>query len=292
MPSSARPDGDDPSAEDRPADADADADGPQGSPRRVPLVVAGVVVLVMVGVLAWGLLRDAGPSTTRSTTSTPSSDGTGPGQPPSGGSSGPEQTPTVTPSLSDEEAATAMWPDPGSSRRFDDPVAAARAFGVEVLGFTGPEPAAPEHDEERSAEVELRSTPGAPATTVALRKLGDETWWVLGASAAELELRPVTAVARSGQDADGDSSTVTSVRIEGRAVAFEGTVEVVVLRDGEAAPAATGVLTAGASGEFSHFRGEIEVAGELKGHGAVVIRTTDAATGQVWLASAARVAFG
>lgn len=266
-----------------------------GADRRASLVIVAVLLVALVGALVWVLVSndDEDPAATTTsaptTTETPDLSDSEPteSQPPA---SEPAEEP-FDPTLSDEEAATAMWPDPRSSRRFDDPVALARAFGDELLGFEDPDPGPLLEGDSRSGEVELRPSADGPVTTVIVRQLGDDTWWVLGAESDAIELRPVTTMTRDVSDGDGERSTATSVQIEGRARAFEGTVEVLVVSDGSIEPVGTAELAAGVSGEFSHFRGEVDVPGELTGYGAVVVRTVDAASSQVLAASAARLAF-
>ena len=82
-----------------------------------------------------------------------------------------------------------MFPDPATSRRFDDPVAAARAFAVDFVGFVDPVLGEFVQGDSRSGEVEIRPVADGPATTVFVRQLGsDGTWWVIGSATGDITL--------------------------------------------------------------------------------------------------------
>jgi Immunoglobulin-like domain of bacterial spore germination len=259
-------------------------DRPPGAGRRphrpttlvVALVVAVAVIAALVAVLV--VQRDGEddavtaptttdePATTRSATTGPTT--------------APTTTATVTPAPDD--TATAVFPDPSSPQRFDDPVAAARAFAVDFVGFTDPVLGELMRGDARSGEVEVRPLADGPVTTVFVRQLGpDDTWWVLGSATGGIVL-----------DTPASGDTVTSpVTLAGRALAFEGNVEVEVREDGAREPIGTGVVTGGGDVERP-FDGEVEFSAPTADRGALVLLTRSAEDGRVWQAAVTRVQFG
>jgi hypothetical protein len=254
--------------------------------RRAAIAIIAVVVLALLGVLLWWLLNDdeevvTGDGTTTTETTTTATTTTGDDATTVPPTSAPPTTAPGGGSLSPDELSTAIFPYDGTSRRFDDPVAAARAFATDLIGFTDPVMGSFAQGDNRSGEVEVRSRPNGPATTVMVRRLSDDTWWIMGADTANIVLenpRPGSAV---------DSP----LQLSGRASAFEGTVEVSVHQDGSTDPLGEGFVTGGATEELGPFNGEVTFSRPDQRWGALVLRTINADDGRVWQASVVRVGF-
>lgn len=263
------------------ADGRAAAAAYEREDRKGLIAVVAVLLVLAVGGLVWWLLAsgdDEETATTVATTTT--TEATTTTEPTT------TEAPTTTAEfreLSDGERATAIFPDPESSQRFDDPVAATLAFVTELVGFSDPLLGEFAQGDARSGEVEVRSTPDGPVTVVAVRQLGEaSTWWVVAADTEEIVV-----------DTPAPGEAVTSpMALAGRATAFEGTVEVRLHRDGQLEPIATAVVTGGAEGELQPYRGELEFTQPDQEWGALVLRTVSAADGRVDRATVQRIAFG
>lgn len=118
--------------------------------------------------------------------------------------------------------ASVVWPRPGHEARFDDPVAAARSFAVFYAGFTDPVIGAFMGGDNRSGELEVRpdSDATAPVTTVRVRIMDDDHWYVTGTITDDIELDAV------GLGEDGAITCPGAVSITGSALAFEGHIDV------------------------------------------------------------------
>ena len=264
---------------DRSAPPSAAGPGPDGHRRPttliVALLVAVVVIVVLVALLVWQ--RDGRDDTVTqpATTEVPTT-------------VAPTTAPTTAPSTTTSipapvpgDTASAVFPDPSTSLRFDDPVAAARAFAVDFAGFTDPVLGEFMPGDPRSGEVEVRPRADGPATTVIVRRLGaDDSWWVLGSATADITLATPAA---------GDPIT-SPVVLTGSALAFEGHVDVEVRQDGVRAPVGTGFVTGGGD-VVRPFSGEVGFTAPTSGHGALVLFTTGAEDGRVWQVVVIRVAF-
>ncbi|MBW0118759.1 Gmad2 immunoglobulin-like domain-containing protein [Pseudonocardia abyssalis] len=178
-------------------------------------------------------------------------------------------------------AVTAVWPDAAAGVRYTDPVAAATGFARGLAGFRDPVPGPFLPGDGRSGEVEVRPRAGGPVTTVFVRILEDGTWWVLGSASGDLLL-----------DVPGAGDLVGSpVLLQGRAVAFEGHVDVRIVEDGGTAPLAVGFATAGGD-VLRPFAVTVALdRAPVAAHGAVVLSTASGEDGQVWQASVVRVRF-
>lgn len=237
----------------------------------------GVAVLAVLALgAATGLAAcsdDDDVSTGDDTTSTTSTSSTT-----SSSSSAPSST-----DLAGAQPETAVFPDATTSRRFDDPVAAARAFAVDYLGFVDPVVGEFAQGDSRSGEVDVQPQANGPATTVLVRQLGpDDSWWVLGAATSNLRLDEPEALA-----------TVSSpLSLSGTSTAFEGTVDVQLRSDRASEPLARGFATGGANGEFGPFTTELEFGDPGAEGGAVVLSTSSMEDGRIWEASVVRVRFG
>ena len=266
----------------RPADLPPTPDGPvaPGPDRRrrpvwliVALVAAMALVAALVAVLVW---PDDGEDAVTAPTTTEAPE--------------PTATETTTPTTESPTTAapapvdtsTAVFPYASGDVRYDDPVAAARGFAVDFVGFTDPLVGEFMQGDARSGEVEVRPVADGPVTTVFVRQLGDEgTWWVLGSATADITV-----------DSPATGDTITSpVTLTGSALAFEGTVNVEVRQDGARSPIGTGFVTGGGD-VMRPFSGEIAFSTPSAERGALVLLSLSAENGQVWEAATLRVAFG
>lgn len=259
--------------------------GDGGPPPRRPTgptiaVALGVVVAiaVVVALLVWPADDADDVDTGTTTTDEPATTDTT--APATTGDTGPSTTapPATTAPV---DTSTAVFPDAASGVRFTDPVAAARAFAVDFVGFTDPVVGEFMQGDARSGEVAIRPVGDGPTTTVFVRQLGaDGTWWVLGSATPNIS---------TDRPAPGD--TVSSpVPVSGSALAFEGTVAVQVRQDGSPQPLGSGVVTGG--GDVARpFSGEVAFAPPDGDSGAVLFLTHSAEDGRVWEAAVVRVRF-
>ena len=174
-----------------------------------------------------------------------------------------------------------VWPFPERDLRYDDPVAAARGFAVDLVGFDDPVVGEFREGDQRSGEVEVRALAPGAITTVIVRRLSDDHWWVLGAATPEIELDdpiPGTAI---------DDPLV----LNGRARAFEGTVNVAVYSRAGTTPLGTGFVTGSGGPELGPFSGQIRWPNPGGGWGVVALYTTNADDGGIWQAMAIPVGF-
>lgn len=258
------------------------------APDRRPLVIGGVVVaVVLLGLLGWLLLRDDDESVTSGSTTTSSSTTVAPSTAPS--TSAPTSTtgpPTSTTgsgggSLTVDDAAQVVWPDPGGPTRFTSPTQAAESFATTLVGFRSPVIGEFQQGDSRSGEVEVKPSSSGPVTTVLVRQFGtDDTWWVTGAVTKDIT---VTAPVRL-------SAIDSPMRTTGEALAFEGTVQVKVVADGSTNALGTGTVTGG-GGPSAPFTGDIVFTNPGGGWGAVIYYTESGENGEVWSASVLRVGF-
>jgi hypothetical protein len=232
----------------------------------------------------------AGTDPTPSATATPSASASPSASPtPSPSATASEQAspgPTGSPAASPTGAApgavdrsTAVWPVEGSDVSYADPVSAAGGFATDFVGFTAPVVGEFQQGDARSGEVEVRPRADGPVTTVLVRQLsGEDTWSVLGAVTASIELtEPATSAVIS-----------SPVTVRGSALAFEGTVVVQVREDGRREPLGEGFVTGGGD-VMRPFEGTVDFAPPSQERGALVLLTESAEDGQVWEAAVVRV---
>lgn len=180
------------------------------------------------------------------------------------------------------DAASAVWPSPTSSQRFDDPVAAVTSFATDFVGFTDPVIGELTSTLIGTSQIDVRPSPDGPITTVTVAQLGpDLTWWVLGAATPNIVV----------DDPPPLSLVSSPVALRGRALAFEGTVDVEVRNDDGPTPIATGVVTGGGGGELAPFDGQIEITPAPTGRGSITFLTRSADDGSVREATVVRVQF-
>ncbi len=198
---------------------------------------------------------------------------------------------TVTPNTSGATSTTlqrdtAVWPEVDSAVRYSDPAAAAKGFAVSYLGFVDPVIGTFRQGDSRSGEVPVspktESGAAGPETTVLVRKLApDDSWWVLGASTADIQLTSPAALA-----------TITSpVTLTGRSTAFEATVNMEVRQNGTLTPLAQGVVMGGSNGQMGPFSKTVTYGAPTAGAGAIVLLTKSAANGSTASATVVPVIF-
>lgn len=245
------------------------------SARRILPLLLGVVTIAVALAVAFVATRDDGDQVTAGGTTTTVDSPTPTTESPS--TTGP--TTTSSP-LEQQEAATVVWPEPGQGS-FDDPVGAATSFAVDLARFTEPVVGPFRAGDSRSGEVEIRSERDGPATTVLVRRLGDDNWYVIGATTTDIELD----TPRAG------TSISDPVRLTGKALAFEGTVQVSVFVRGDADPIGEGFVTGSGGGEPGPFADDIDFENPGDGAGVILLYVTSAKDGRVWQALAIPVAF-
>ena len=157
-----------------------------------------------------------------------------------------DSTTTTTPFQS-VDPTLAVFPDPTTSQRFDDPTAAALAFISDFVGFTNPIMGDFAQGDSRSGEVEVTPFAGGAPTTVLLRQLDDDSWFVIGAVTDSIRLAIPEAL-----DAISSPQPLT-----GMAHAFEGTVVVRLFADGTQEPIAETFVTGRGDGVLGDFEGEL-----------------------------------
>jgi phenylpyruvate tautomerase PptA (4-oxalocrotonate tautomerase family) len=173
-----------------------------------------------------------------------------------------------------------VYPDPTTSQRFDDPVAVATAFARDFVGFTDPVVGDFAAGDSRSGEVEVRGFADGAPTTVLVRQLEDDTWFVIGAVTDSIQL----ATPESG-------ATISSPQpLVGMAYAFEGTVVVKLYVDGTQEAIADTFVTGRGDGVLGDFTGELEFTDTTGAtHGVLILTSDSAEDGSPIEASAIRV---
>ena len=182
--------------------------------------------------------------------------------------------------VEEPQGGAAIWPPVGGDVAYDDPVDAAAGFATELVGFSAPTVGEFRSGDARSGEVEVQSRSDGPVTTVFVRQLTGEDWSVIGAATANIVLESPEAL-------DEISSPVT---LDGRATAFEGTVQTAV-SDADGDRLGDGFVTGGTFGELGPFEGQLEFATPDGATGAVVLYTVSARDGTVEEATAIAVRF-
>ena len=232
---------------------------------RAALVIAVAVLALSTAIVVIATADDDTTTSAGSTTSTTS----------------PATTSTSATTSTTGAASTAVWP-PAGAAPISDPRAVATSFATDYLGMSEPVVGELQQGDSRSGEVEVRPRADGPVTTLLLRMLGsDPGWSVLGATTADIELTSPRAL----------DEVADPVQLAGRALAFEGTVEVEVREDGRDDPLGSGFVTGGGD-VMRPFAGEVRLAGEPSAaSGAIVLFTRSAEDGAVWSAWVIRVRF-
>ncbi len=189
----------------------------------------------------------------------------------------------VTTTTTDEaQPATTMWPFAGTSLRFSDPVTAASSFAVSYLGFSAPVVGAFQQGDARSGEVPVRSSATGAVTTVLVRQLSDNnSWWVLGAATANIQITTPSLLA-----------TVSSpATLRGVSTAFEAQVNVELRGDQSLAAIGTTTVMGGSMGQLASFEGQITFTATTSRYGTLLMRTYSAKDGSVLEAAALRIMY-
>lgn len=184
-------------------------------------------------------------NTTGSTTTTTDSD---------------ESTTTTDPAV---DPAVALWPDPGSDKRFSSPEEVARDFAANFIGFEQSVVGTFQAGDPSSGEVPVQPRPNGPITRVLVRQLVPGSWWATGA---------VTDTIRLDSPQPGALAT-SPLRLAGAAQAFEGNVQVEVRADGASKPVGNGFVTGGGD-QVTPFEGAVrfdEAAARPARYGALVL---------------------
>src|SRR5579864_5530215 len=232
--------------------------------------LAAAATVVVTSLVAVGC--GAGSSTSGPSSTTRSTSGSG------------STAPTGSTSTSTLAAAidSAVWPFVSGSTRYRDPVLAAQGFAVTYLGFVAPVVGAFRQGDSRSGEVAVRANSSGPETTVMVRQLAaDDTWWVLGASTADLQL----------QAPSWNASITSPVTLSGQSTAFEATVNVEIRQDDTLTPLTSDVVMGGSNGEMGPFSKAVAFAKPAARRGAIVLKTISAKDGNIAEASVVRVQF-
>jgi Immunoglobulin-like domain of bacterial spore germination len=245
---------------------------PEGRRRGLLIGIGALVAVVVIAFVVYLVTRDDGTDTrTAATTTSAATTST------STSTSAPATTAPVTVPV---DTATAVWPYAAGTTRYADPVAAARGFATDFVGFTNPVVGEFRQGDTRSGEVPVQPEASGPETTVLVRQLGD-SWWVIGATTANIQLTSPAALA-----------TITSpVRLQGTSTAFEGTVNTQVRQDGSTQPIGSGLVMGGGSGTMGPFDGTLTFSQPSAPAGALVLLTVSPKDGTVSETTVVRVKF-
>jgi hypothetical protein len=261
---------------------------PDAGTRRRVLLITGAVVVVLVLVAVGVILATRGDdvTTTGTTTSTaaPGSTSTVTSTSTSTTSTSTSSvtTSTSTPGIvTDEESATIVWPDPEGGIVYTTATAAVEGFAVDLVGFTDPVVGELQQGDSRSGEIELRPAPPGPVTTVLVRQMGDDHWYVIGSSTPDIVV----------DDPIAGTAIDAPLVVAGQALAFEGTVNVSVVERGATDPLGEGIVTGSGGGELAPFSGQIDWANPGGGRGSVLFWTVSAEDGSVMQVTAIPVGF-
>ncbi len=157
------------------------------------------------------------------------------------------------------------------------PEAAALGFATHYLHMVNPVIGQFRQGDARSGEVPVQPSTTGPITTVLVRELGTvNSWWVLGADTAAINLTAPT----------WNASITSPVALKGTSMAFEGTVQTQVRDDN--APLGKGYVTGGNT-SMGPFSGSLAFDKATTKYGAVVLYTTSAKSGAVMEAMVVRV---
>lgn len=206
---------------------------------------AAVVLLVVAGVVALGgdddsdVVADSTTSTSEETTSTTSTTT----------SSTTTSTSTTTEAFAPAVDPFAVaYPAPMTSQRFESPESAAQTYAMEVLGFTELVVGEYRAGDSRSGEMPVTDREGGPETTILVRQMEDDTWFVLGSVTEEITV-----------DVPQSGDTISSpFETSGTALAFEGTVNVEVRPQDDPEPIGEGFVTGSGVPPAGPFEGSIE----------------------------------
>lgn len=232
------------------------------------LSAAAVIVLVVVGLV---ILSDdddspvvADATTTTESTTTTSSTTTS------------TTSTTEAPFQPDVDPFAVAYPSPLTSQRFQAPESAAQSYATEVLGFTELVTGEFRAGDDRSGEVPITDREGGPETVVLVRQMEDDTWFVLASVTENITVDTPTA----GDEISSPFETT------GSALAFEGTVDVLVRAQDDPAVLGEGFVTGSGTPPPGPFEGSIEFSPPTEETaGIVVYRELSAEDGHVRMAT-------
>lgn len=200
------------------------------------LAVAGIAAAIVIGVVAFVVTdeEDEPVATESTTTSTPTTADT--------------TTTTEAPFASEVDPYGVAYPAPGTSQRFDSPESAAAGYARDVLGFTELVVGEYLEGDSRSGEVVISDREDGPETLVLVRLMEDDTWFVLASQTEDI----VVDAPSAGDDVSSPFETT------GEALAFEGTVDVVVRAQDDPLLLGEGFVTGSGTPPAGPFEGSIE----------------------------------
>jgi hypothetical protein len=186
---------------------------------------------------------------------------------------------TTTTTFEGVDPDVPVYPDPTSSQRFDSPESAAAAFAT-FAGYTHPVLGDFQQGDARSGELEVRPDPNGAPTTVLLRQLEDDAWYVIGVTTDSIHL---------ANPQPGD--TISSPQeLKGQAYAFEGNVVVRLYVDGVQEPVAQTNVTGRGDGVLGDFTGQLQFTNDTGAtHGVLVLNGTSGEDGGATEVAAIRV---
>lgn len=178
---------------------------------------------------------------------------------------------TVAPPPPTADLDQAMWPDPAGSDRYADPVDAARSFVEGFLGVGAPPLSEFRAGEPGTGDIDVFArnengqTSARVATTLSLRQLDGQNWWVTAAASGNVRIESPQPLA----------DVSTPLRVSGSARGFEGTVVVQVRdRSGSYGELGEGNDTAGAAETLEPFAVDVAFDRPTGTH-AILIASTD-----------------
>lgn len=221
----------------------------------------GAVVVILVGivsVLALGGGDEDSPTTTSTTTTATSTTTT------------VATTTTTSPPMVDPY--TVAYPPPGSDDHPEDPAEVVRRYAIEMLGFTDLYVGVFQGDDTGEVgEVVISDRQDGPATFVAVERLDDGDWYVRDSATDDIVVEAPTRTAGLG----------SPFETRGQAVAFEGTVDIVV-RSQDGAQRGSGFVTGSGAPPAGPFDGQIYFGTPREDQpGVIVYRTLSAEDGHV-----------
>ncbi len=244
---------------------------PQTKNQRWMIGAASIAAALLIGAVAFVATNDddTGVATqTTSTTSTTAETTTS--------TTAETTTTTEAPFTTDVDPYSVAYPSPLISQRFDSPDAVAANYATEVLGFTELVQSEFLEGDSRSGEFEITDREGNPTTTVFVRQMEDDTWYVLGSEASDVTVEKPEA---------GDAVTAP-FETAGVALAFEGNVNVTVRTQDDSQPIGEGFVTGNGTPPAGPFVGEIDFTPPSEETpGIVIYRTLSAEDGHVLQAS-------
>ena len=227
------------------------------------LSAAAVVLLVVIGVVVLGGNDNddtglAAGSSTTSTTDTSTTTST--------------TEPTSTTFTLDVDPYGVAFPAPTTSQRFDSAEAVARSYATDVLGFSELEMGDYQAGDSRSGEIPITDRPGHPETTIFVRQMGDDHWYVLGSVAPDITV-----------DSPAAGDTIASpFDTDGTALAFEGTVNVTVMTQADLESVGESFVMGSGTPPAGPFQGSIDFDAPTEdAPGIVIYRTESAEDGHI-----------